>query len=388
MRTITIVLFLVAIAGPTSVARSQVKLVDVSSAKGLSSVDSVPGDGHAPGAVFTDLNDDGYPDIYVMGSRDWDQGVMLPNRSFLNTDVGSGNRTYVEVAGAAGADDVGAHNGVLSADYDNDGDQDLYVINWYQQDDPTASQANDKNRQYRNNLVETSQLSFTDITDSTDPTPSESDDQHGVGWATMGGTSINQSLTAGWEDPDRDGDLDLYVGTHHGWYSGWGGAGDPGQRDTFYLNNGDGKFTDMTTPLGLTGFETAAGAYEVPGTQRYSSTNALIFADFNNDQWPDLIVTNKVGGPVDRDMLYINQGADLSGDWLGFETVTYDLPTKFGHRTGGQWVSTWVTSITMETWTSISPTGAIRPTFPVMAVPSHLTGLTTFGSTNGQRWVR
>ena len=180
MRTITIVLFLVAIAGPTSVARSQVKLVDVSSAKGLSSVDSVPGDGHAPGAVFTDLNDDGYPDIYVMGSRDWDQGVMLPNRLFLNTDVGSGNRTYVEVAGAAGADDVGAHNGVLSADYDNDGDQDLYVINWYQQDDPTASQANDKNRLYRNNLVETSQLSFTDITDSTDPTPSESDDQHGV----------------------------------------------------------------------------------------------------------------------------------------------------------------------------------------------------------------
>ena len=316
-----------------SFVRGDVKLTDVTVAKGLGNYNAVPGDGHAPGAVFNDLNNDGYPDLYLVGARDYGADVYLPNRLFLNMNNGVGGRTFVEVSNAAGADNAGAHNGAISADYDNDGDQDLYVINWYDNDDPNYSMPLDKNRLYRNNLNETGSLSFTDVTDSTDPTPGVSDDQHGVGWATAAGNSVNQSLTAAWSDPDRDGDLDLYVGTHHGWI-GWGG-GLPGQRDTFYMNNGDGTFTDMTVPLGLEGFETSTGAHDVPGVQSYSSTNAVIFADFNNDQWPDLLVSNKVGGSVDRDMLYVNQGADAAGNWLGYSPVTYTLPSPFGNRTAG-----------------------------------------------------
>ncbi|MDC0936300.1 CRTAC1 family protein [Pirellulales bacterium] len=323
--------FLLALAVLSGASHAQVSLVDVTAAKGLDVIDSVPGDGHAPGAVFTDLNNDGYADVYIMGGRDWGAQQALANRLFLNVPGGNG-RTFQEVPGAAGAGSVGEHNGALSADYDNDGDQDLYVINWYNQDDPASSMAHDKNHLYRNNLVETGQLSFTDVTDSTDPSPTRNDEQHGVGWATLGGQSVNQSLTAAWGDPDRDGDLDLYVGTHHGW-AGWGG-GTPGQRDTFYRNNGNGTFTDITMPSGVTGFETASGAYVVPGAQNYSSSNAVIFADFNNDRWPDLFVSNKIGGSVDRDMLYINQGADAEGNWQGYESVTYTLPTTFGNRTG------------------------------------------------------
>ena len=323
---------LLALVALCSIARAQVAFVDVTSAKGLGGIDSVPGDGHAPGAVFTDLDNDGYADVYVMGGRNWGASQMLPNRLYLNVSDGN-RRTFQEVAGAAGAGSTGEHNGALAADYDNDGDQDLYVINWYAGDDPASSMAHDKNRLYRNNLVESGQLSFTDVTDLTDPTPSQNDDQHGVGWATHAGQSVNQSLTAAWGDPDRDGDLDLYVGTHHGWWN-WQPGQTPGQRDTFYRNNGDGTFTDVTMPWGVTGFETASGDYTVPGAQNYSSSNAVIFADFNNDRWPDLFVSNKIGGPVDRDMLYINQGADADGNWLGYESVTYQLPTTFGHRTG------------------------------------------------------
>lgn len=324
-----------ALAGYCSaVCSAQVALVDVTVSKGLGAIDSVPGDGHAPGAVFTDLDNDGYPDLYMMGGRNWVQGVPLRNRLYLNVPATGGGRRFQEQASALGAGDRGEHIGAIAADYDNDGDRDLYVLNWQESDDPTSTVAADRNRLYRNDLVETGSLGFTDVTLATDPTPGVSDAQYGVGWATHNGQPVNQSLTAAWADPDRDGDLDLYVGTHHGWLGGWNGSGDPGQRDTFYRNNGDGTFTDATMELGLTGFETESGAHEVPGTQSYSSSNAVIFADFNNDRWPDLLVTNKIGGPIDRDMLYINRGADADGTWLGYDQATYDLPTTFGHRTG------------------------------------------------------
>ena len=308
---------------------------EVSEAVGLGNFTSVPGDGHAPGAVFTDLNNDGYADVYVVGGKNYATNTPLPNRLFLNVPDNSGGRRFNEVAGAAGAGDTGEHIGAISADYDNDGDQDLYVLNWYFGNDPVSTRAQDQNRLYRNNLTESGSFSYTDITSSTDPTPTVNDDQHGVGWATQNGQSINQSLTGAWGDPDRDGNLDLYVGTHHGFIGWCDTCGLPGQRDTFYKNNGDGTFTDQTVPLGLEGFETASGQHLVPGVQEYSSTNAVVFADLNNDQWPDLFVSNKVGGSADRDLLYINQGADANGEWLGYEPVTYELPTPFGDRSGG-----------------------------------------------------
>jgi len=66
-----------------------------------------------------------------------------------------------------------------------------------------------------------------------------------------------------------------------------------------------------------------------------SSSNAVIFADFDNDRWPDLLVTNKVGAPPDRDMLYMNRGSSADGIWLGFDLVTYDLLPTFGGMSGG-----------------------------------------------------
>lgn len=303
---------------PTTIATAQVKFVDVAPSKGMSSFTPSPGDGHAPGSVFTDLNGDGYADIYMMRAFNQSNGL------FLNTPSGGG-RTFVRATNDAGLGDRGSSNGAITADYDNDGDLDMFVINW-----------NEPNQLYRNELTQTGQLQFTNVTAQTDPTPGVADGQQGVSGATHGGVVLDNSLTAAWGDPDRDGDLDLYVGNHHEWF------GSPflqpgevaGQRDIFYRNNGDGTFTDATIPLGLTGYETASGA-DSAWSQNFSSSNAVMFADFNNDQWPDLLVTNKVGGPNDRDMLYVNQGADEAGQWLGYEPVTYTLPTTFGNRSGG-----------------------------------------------------
>ena len=324
----------------TSLASGQLaRFTDVAGSKGLGTIDAVPGDGHAPAGIFNDLNNDGWADIYVMGPRNWGGGFMLPNQLYLNVPDGSGGRTFQQVANAAGAGGgTGEHNGAISADYDNDGDQDIYVLNWVSSDDITsgtgAFDPRERNTLYRNNLIETGSLGFTDVTASTDPTPGNpNDDQRGVGYASKNGVALNNSLTAAWADVDRDGLLDLYVGTHHGW-SNWEPGHTPGQRDTFYYNNGDGTFADLTEVLGLEGFETATGQHST-GTQDYSSSNAVQFADFNNDGWQDLLVTNKVGGPPDRNMLYMNQGDDGAGNWLGFENVSYDLPTaNFGALSG------------------------------------------------------
>jgi hypothetical protein len=329
-RSLHAALFLLLVA--PVVANAQALFSNVTSAAGLSNFTSSTGDGHGPGAVFTDLNNDGYADIYMM------KAFGGANRMFVNTPGAGGSRTFVRATSDAGAGDTRWSTGAVAADYDNDGDTDLYVLNFDQSVDPdfpNPGDPNPKNRLYSNQLAQTGQFTYIDVTASTDPTPGVIDNQYGVGTARHNGQWLDKSLTAAWADPDRDGDLDLYVGNHHLYF------GDaqvtptnlPGQRDIFYRNNGDGTFDDATMEIGVPGYVSSSGQHET-SVQTFSSSNAVIFADFNNDQWPDLFVTNNGGGPPDYDMLYINQGANEQGEWLGYETVTFSLPNTFGNRSG------------------------------------------------------
>ncbi len=310
---------LVASTGLVASAAGQAAFEDVAGEVGLSGYRASMGDYRGPGGVFADLNGDGWPDLYLVRAPLLDpEGT---NQLFLNVE-GAGGRMFVEAPDAAGAADLGEAVGAVAADYDNDGDADLYVVNY---DQPNVL--------YKNMLVETGTFAFEDVTASTDPTPGVTDDQHGVGMAYEDGVPLDNGLTAAWGDVDRDGDLDLYVGNHNGYFDPVlpieGPYDVPGRRDVFYLNNGDGTFTEATMSCGVPGWEAADGSFE-SANQRYSSTNAVIFVDADNDGWVDLYVTNKIGGPDDRDMLYLNRGEDGDGSWLGFRTATYDLPGTFG----------------------------------------------------------
>jgi len=317
---LTALILLAVVMGPGTVVFGQTLFTDVTaSAPDLSTnFVSTPGDGHGPGVIFNDLNNDGYADIYMIRSAGFSNGL------FINTPDGP-SRTFVRASGLVGAVTTSNSNGAISADYDNDGDQDIFVINW-----------NQTHQLYQNQLSNTGQFMFIDVTASTDPTPGVGDGHHGLAFKTHAGVFLDDALAAAWADPDRDGDLDLYIGNHHEFYrsSGLQPGEKPGQRDIFYQNNGNGTFTDQTTRYGLEGYETATGAHST-AIQNFSSSQAVIWADFNNDHWPDLLVSNKVGGPDDRDMLYINRGADDEGNWLGMSPETYNLPTRFGHMTGG-----------------------------------------------------
>ena len=155
------------------------------------------------GAAWFDYDRDGDLDLY-MTSR------VGANHLWRN----DGGGVFVDVAGPLGVADAGHDgSGVSAADFDNDGDLDLYLANG--NDDVF----------FRNQLIETGTAIFIDVTFSAFP----------------GITTPQRGTSASWGDYDNDGFLDLYV-TNHQAMPGTGS----GTQDRIFHNNGNGSFTDVS----------------------------------------------------------------------------------------------------------------------------------------------
>ncbi len=149
------------------------------------------------GATTVDINNDGWLDLYLSVSG---KSKNCPNRLLVNQGVNeSGNITFVEAANKYGIADKGHSSQSTFFDYDNDGDLDLYVANYpitrfktppyiYQKLIEHATLEN-SNHLYRNNGDQT----FTDVTK-----------QAGV-------LSYSLSLGATISDLNNDGYKDIYV---------------------------------------------------------------------------------------------------------------------------------------------------------------------------------
>ncbi|GAB4192000.1 MAG: hypothetical protein Tsb002_21340 [Wenzhouxiangellaceae bacterium] len=318
----------------------------ISNSPNLNGYRAGAGDNHGPGGSFVDLNNDGYADLAL--PRGPNSGPQI----YRNVASGS-TRTFVLhttlPASATGS------TGVIAGDYDNDGDLDLYVLHHSRNSHAGGGQCAtfsteipSPNKLFRNNLIPSGSLTFTDVTASTVPLRGGSGPQLGLATAIENGIELDNSLSAAWADVDRDGDLDLYVANHNGFGCTWEEtptdpthprSNRPGQRDILYLNNGNGKFTDVTNTYGVWGYENTAGN-GITGAQWFSSSNAVIFSDLNNDGWPDLFVSNKVGSQgslnTDADMTYYNLGNNAQGQWQGFDNRTYSLTinNQFGFKSG------------------------------------------------------
>ena len=185
--------------------------------------------------VFADYDNDGHKDLFV--SR-----TFSPNQLFHN----NGNGTFSDVTAASkiGAD---CCTTVASwADYDNDGDLDLYVGRYLDPRTkiPTTFYARngEPNQLYRNNGDGT----FANVTE-----------EAGVG-------EIGLCLGTVFGDYDDDGYPDLYVVNDFG-------------RKTLYHNNRNGTFTDVTVAT---------------GTLDYGAGMSASFGDYDNDGRLDLYVAN------------------------------------------------------------------------------------------------
>ena len=223
------------------------------------------------GGLFFDYNNDGHLDIYIVNSGSLNQNVQSL-RHADHADVlyrNNGDGTFNDATVEAGLQqNHGYGMGCLAADYDNDGDTDLYLTNF------------GKNQLFRNNGDGT----FTDITSHA-----------GVGDGSW-------SVSASFGDFDLDGYLDLYVTNYldyqletahacflEGVHIYCGPHEYPGARDTLYRNEGDGTFTDVTARARL--YKDGKGL----GT---------LFTDYNTDGYPDIFVANDAV----PDFLYRNNG--------------------------------------------------------------------------------
>jgi len=217
-------------------------------------------EGSGPGGALFDYDNDGYLDIYLVNGR-WlpdvndNLGRDLRGKLFNALYHSNGDGTFTDVTAKAGVAGNGYGMGATAADYDNDGDLDLYVSNY------------GPNELYRNNGDGT----FTDVSKES------------------GLADPHWSMSAVWLDYNNDGWLDVYVpnyleydaGKFRDFYPADGYPGPlsyKGQPDALYRNNKDGTFTNVTKE---------AGMYSADGRAM-----GAVASDLNNDGLIDIYVTN------------------------------------------------------------------------------------------------
>jgi FG-GAP-like repeat len=234
----------------------------------------IPGMSDPHSLSAADFDGDGNLDLFVCnygagtsagGERGFEARAPVP----FNDARNGGRNALLRNNGALSFSDVTAEAGLTAGgdrwsfaaaweDFDNDGDQDLYIANDFG----------------RNNLFRNDGGKFTDVA------------------AASGVEDISSGMSVDWGDANRDGRMDIYVGNM---FSSAGGriayqrqfgknnpeAAPDFQRmargNTLFLANRDGTFHDASESSGVH-----------VGLWAWSS----LFADINNDGWQDLVVAN------------------------------------------------------------------------------------------------
>ncbi len=216
------------------------------------------------GVAAIDYDRDGRLDLFfVNGSRleGFAPGQAPVNQLYRN----KGDGTFEDVTVKAGLGASGWGQGACVGDYDNDGNDDLFVSYWGQ------------NRLYHNRGNGT----FEDVTRRADLLNTRT--RWGTGCAFL--------------DYDRDGRLDLFVANYidldlataptpdsglcryKGIQVACGPPGLTGGKNALYHNRGDGTFDDVSEKAGIV---RARGTYGL----------GVSTLDFDNDGWVDLYVAN------------------------------------------------------------------------------------------------
>ncbi len=223
----------------------------------------------ASGCAFIDYNNDGWQDILLVNGKDWD-GHPTGKRQTMGLYQNNQDGTFTDVTETAGLTVEVYGLGAAVADYDNDGDEDLYI-----------------------SCLGADRL-FQNQGDGTfiDATKPAGIDNPGLG------------TSCAWLDYDNDGNLDLFVANYVEWtpetnlfctldgvnQSYCGPRSYPGQASKLFRNRGDGTFTDVSR-IALIEDSTS------------KSLGVCVF-DYNDDGFPDIFEAND----TQPNKLYQNNG--------------------------------------------------------------------------------
>jgi hypothetical protein len=208
------------------------------------------------GVCAIDYDDDGWQDLLFVNSMDWPEHKKSKTTAALYHNNHDG--TFTDDTRESGIATEMYGMGCAVGDFDNDGHDDIYIT------------ALDGNHLYRN----LGNGKFRDLTEKA-----------GV---KDGGFSTG----AIWFDYDRDGKLDLYVAHYVDWsinkdqFCTLNGKSKSyctpelykGQSGRLFHNKGNGIFEDVTAKAGM--------------TDATSKALGVVMLDYDNDGWPDLLVTN------------------------------------------------------------------------------------------------
>ncbi len=241
----------------------------------------------ASGGGFIDFDGDGDLDIYLLNGAAIPGFVPVqPVSSVLYRNDGNGS--FADVTDQAGVGNVGGYGmGMAVADYDNDGDDDLFVTNY------------GANILYRNEGGGV----FDNVT-------------------AQAGLSVPRSplfsTSSVFLDYDRDGHLDLYVCVYvefnfdtnrrcsrDGIQSYCGPDIYEGVADLLYHNNGDGTFSDVSAKAGI--------------ANPKGKGLGVVGGDYDGDGWTDIFVAND----LTPDFLYRNNGDGTFTDQALLAGVAY-----------------------------------------------------------------
>jgi len=208
------------------------------------------------GCAFIDYDNDGWQDLIFVNSSDWPEHKKA--KSVLALYHNNKDGTFTDVTAQAGLAVEMYGVGVTVGDFDNDGNDDIYI---------TCLGANHLFRNLGNGK-------FQDVT------------------AKAGVADPGFSTSAVWFDYDNDGKLDLFVAHYVTWsvetdqYCSLDGKNKSyctpqaykGQSGTLFHNRGNGTFENVTQKAGL--------------NDPTSKSLGIALLDYDSDGWLDLFVAN------------------------------------------------------------------------------------------------
>jgi enediyne biosynthesis protein E4 len=227
------------------------------------------------GCAFFDYDNDGHQDLLLINGCDFQEsGPQRPSQPTSALYRNDGTGRFTNVTAGSGLEVPQYGMGVAVGDFDGDGLVDVFFANL------------GPNRLFKN----LGEGKFQDVTAETGVA---GDDDH---WST----------SCAWFDYDNDGHLDLFVCNYGRWhpaleqqipFSARGKAGAAGLKNylppgglapvdcRLYRNEGNGEFRDVTEAAGINVRSVEGGAVvaQALGVRPF---------DYNNDGWIDLVVTN------------------------------------------------------------------------------------------------
>ena len=237
--------------------------------KEVSSKLGIAQDGLSGGVSIDDFNNDGFLDIFITS-----YGMSDQSKLYTNTSNG-----FIDTTEEAGLTGIVSGLNCIHADYDNDGNIDIFVLRgaWL------GEGGNHPNSLLKNNGDGT----FTDVTKS------------------AGLLSFHPSQTASWADVNNDGYLDLFIGN------------ESNEKQShpceLYINQKDGSFIEESSNYNLSSIE--------------GFVKGVVFGDINNDKWPDLYIS-VMGG---NNLLFKNNFGKFENisETAGVQGPNFSFPTWF-----------------------------------------------------------